>query len=121
MTSITKVTTADIRGWNISQVCAALVEAKKIEKVIEALKKRLRLEVEPGESIQVSNGAVSVREPGIRFTHVESQTPEEYLLPAIRPLDKRRARAHYDDTDGGTPEGVTAVISKPSVVVSITG
>ena len=120
MTSLSNITISDVHKWNIQQVCAALVESKKIEKLIDVLKKRVREEVEPGASVQVSNGNVSVREPGITFSYVESQTPEGYLLPAIRPLDKRRARAHYDDTDGGVPAGVTARINKPSVVVTFT-
>ncbi len=117
MNSLTGITSDKIQSWNIDQVCAALVEAKKMEKIIEQLKQRVRNEVTPGITLTVSNGTVSVREPGITFTYREDLTPEDYLLPAIRPLNKARVRAHYDDTDGEVPAGVTSKISKSSVVV----
>jgi len=116
--NLAQVTPIEIQNWTKEQTCAALVEAKKIERIIDLLKSEVRARLTTGEVVKVSNGEVTIRTPGVTFSHRETLVSQDYLLPAIRPLNKKKVRAHYDDT-GDVPTGVSLKLSKPSVVVTL--
>ena len=40
--NLSDIKTTDISNWNNDQICAALVEAKKIEKLVDFMKDTLR-------------------------------------------------------------------------------
>ena len=44
--NLSDIKTTDISEWNNDQICAALVEAKKIEKLVDFMKETLRERIE---------------------------------------------------------------------------
>lgn len=109
-----------IDKWDAKQLCAALIEAKKIEKSVEIIKERLRKILIPGSKTVVSNGVVKISKPGKIFHIVnENIVSETFLLPPIRPLDKKKVLAHFLATEGNLPMGVSVKKSKSSVIVQM--
>ena len=116
--NFSSLTPSTIDSWNIDQICVALVEAKKIEKIFEQLKERAREQISPGKTIKVSNGSVKVTAPGKLFSIVNQNiVPEAFLLPPIRPLDKKKVRVYFTSTEGQLPVGIGVRSSKSSVTV----
>ena len=109
-----------IDKWDTNQLCAALIEAKKIEKSVELLKEKIREKVISGSRIDVSNGCIRVTKPSrIFFIANENIIPECFLLPPIRLLNKKKVQAHFSITEGQLPMGVGSKNSKASVIVQV--
>jgi len=117
--NLSDIKTTDISEWNNDQICAALVEAKKIEKLVDFMKDVLRERMENDTEIVVSNGKVKIGHPSMLLSHDVATIDERFLLNPIRPLNKTLVRAHMTDS-GGPPEGVTVKWSKKNIRVTPT-
>ncbi len=51
--NLAQVTPIEIQNWTKEQTCAALVEAKKIERIIDLLKSEVRARLTTGEVVKV--------------------------------------------------------------------
>ena len=107
----------EIYEWNNQQLCAALIEAKKIEKLVNEMKDILRDRLTQDTTISTSNGKVKIGKSAMSFTYKEQNVDDRYLLEPIRPLNKNMVRAHLTDT-GELPEGVKVKYSKKTVTIS---
>lgn len=112
-----KIESHEIYEWNCKQLCAALIEAKKIEKLVNEMKDILRERLTPETVISTSNGKVKIGKSAMSFTFDEQNIDNRYLLEPIRPLNKNMVRAHLTDT-GELPEGVNIKYSKKTVTIS---
>ncbi len=117
--NLADIKTTDISEWNNDQICAALVEAKKIEKLVYFMKDILRGRIENDTEIEVSNGKVKIGHPSMLLSHDVTTIDERFLLAPVRPLNKTLVRAHMTDS-GGPPEGVTVKWSKKTIRVTPT-
>jgi hypothetical protein len=104
----------DILSWDNDQMCASLVEAKKIEKLVNFMKETLRERVESGTTIEVSNGKVNIGSGYMMLSHDIETIDEGFLLNPIRPLNKTLVKAHMIES-GAPPTGVTVNWSKKTV------
>jgi len=109
--NLSDIKTTDISNWNNDQICAALVEAKKIEKLVDFER------IENDTEIAVSNGKVKIGHPSMLLSHDVTTIDERFLLNPIRPLNKTLVRAHMTDS-GGPPVGVTVKWSKKTIRVT---
>ena len=100
--NLSDIKTTDISEWNNDQICAALVEAKKIEKLVDFMKETLRERMENDTEVAVSNGKVKIGHPSMLLSHDVTAIDERFLLNPIRPLNKTLVRAHMIDS-GGPP------------------
>ena len=117
--NLSDIKTTDISEWNNDQICAALVEAKKIEKLVDFMKETLRERIENDTELVVSNGKVKIGHPSMLLSHDVTAIEERFLLNPIRPLNKTLVRAHMIDS-GGPPVGVTVKWSKKTIRVTPT-
>tara|TARA_Y100001978_G_scaffold182915_1_gene180123 strand:- start:230 stop:589 length:360 start_codon:yes stop_codon:yes gene_type:complete len=117
--NLSDIKTTDISEWNNDQICAALVEAKKIEKLVDFMKETLRERIENDTELVVSNGKVKIGHPSMLLSHDVTAIDERFLLNPIRPLNKTLVRAHMTDS-GGPPVGVTVKWSKKTIRVTPT-
>ena len=104
----------DILSWDNDQLCASLVEAKKIDKLVNFMKETLRERVESGTTIEVSNGKVNIGSGYMMLSHDIETIDEGFLLNPIRPLNKTLVKAHMIES-GVPPVGVTVNWSKKTV------
>ena len=107
----------DILSWDNDQLCASLVEAKNIEKLVNFMKETLRERVESGTTIEVSNGNVNIGSGYMMLSHDVTTIDERFLLNPIRPLNKTLVKAHMIES-GAPPTGVTVKWSKKSVRIT---
>jgi hypothetical protein len=107
----------EIYEWNCKQLCAALIEAKKIDKLVNEMKDILRERLTNGTVINTSNGKVKIGRSAMSFTYEEQNVDDRYLLEPVRPLNKNMVRACLTDS-GQLPEGVKVKYSKKTVTVS---
>ncbi len=117
--NLSDIKTTDISNWNNDQICAALVEAKKIEKLVDFMKDTLRERIENDTEVVVSNGKVKIGHPSMLLSHDVTIIDERFLLNPIRPLNKTLVRAHMTDS-GSPPVGVTVKWSKKTIRVTPT-
>ena len=115
--NLANIQTKDIASWNNDQLCAALVEAKKIEKLVNFMKETLRERLESDTTIEVSNGKVKIGNPSMLLSHDVTTIDERFLLNPIRPLNKTLVKAHMIDS-GAPPTGVTVKWSKKTVRIT---
>ena len=115
--NLTDIKITDISDWNNDQICAALVEAKKIEKLVDFMKDTLRERMENDTEVVVSNGKVKIGHPSMLLSHDVTTIDDRFLLTPIRPLNKTLVRAHMTDS-GGPPVGVAVRWSKKTIRVT---
>ena len=108
-----------IETWTTEQLCAALIESKKIISKSEFIKELLRTTCRQGEKIKVSNGSVTVKKPNILLAYDEAFVNSEFLLDPIKPLDRKKVKAFLIANDGNVPRGVSVNYSKPIISVKV--
>ena len=111
-----EIKSENVSSWSNEQICSALIEAKKIEKLTDFMKETLRNRVDANIIFKVSNGTVQIGKPGMYLSHDTNTVNERFLLEPVRPLNKNLVRAHMLDS-GTPPVGVTIKWSKKSVRV----
>ena len=103
-----EIKSENVSSWSNEQICSALIEAKKIEKLTDFMKETLRNRVDANIIFKVSNGTVQIGKPGMYLSHDTNTVNERFLLEPVRP--------HMLDS-GTPPVGVTIKWSKKSVRV----
>lgn len=115
--NLSDIKTTDISEWDNEQICAALVNSKKILKLVEFMKETLRERVENDTEVIVSNGKVKIGRPSMTLSHDVTTIDERFLMAPIRPLNKTLVKAHMIDS-GGPPEGVSIGWRKKPIYIT---